>query len=290
MPYGGGMGGDSGMSGMVMSLPEHHEELVTVVKEKKARNRDINIVSPFAGKTFCFGEWKKSLGKLPLDRGHVVMYDNSNDPAFSRRLQKFCESELDSYKLVKDTNAQLTLELSNDWTAIGKRCRAVYGIIYNQLIDHSKPLSLNLEDDIGVPDGAWERLMFHAEDDEVGTVIAKCYDRRSWKRDKIKQAISVNFKVTEMIGPSGVAPEIELVHLEEKDFGVESIGAGHMGLWLTKTDVIKDLGMGHQFANLVGNDINWGYAVNQAGLRFVQDWGVKLDHYYKSDSGKKLSC
>ena len=290
MGYGGGMGGDSGMSGMVMSLPDHNEELVTVVREKKARNRDINIVSPFAGKTFCFRDWAKSLKKLPVNDAHMVIYDNSNDLGFSKRLDAFCKKELASYKLVRDTNPHLTMEFCNDWHAIGKRCRAVYGIIYNQLIDPKKTWSLNLEDDIGVPDGAWERMRFHAEDDSVATVICKCYDRRALKDRNLLSAIAMNFEVKEVIGPDENTRQIELVHLPEKSYGVESIGAGHMGLWLTKTSVINELGMGHQFENLCGNDVNWGFAVNQAGYRFVHDWGIKVDHFYKNNAGKKMSC
>jgi len=290
MPYGGGQSGMGGSSGMVMSLPDHNEELVTTVREKKARNRDINIVSPFAGKTFCFGEWKKTLAKMPVDDAHVIVYDNSNDVGFGRRLEEFCKKELASYKLCRDTNAHLTMELSNDWNAIGKRCRAVYGIIYNELIDKSKTWCLNIEDDIGAPVDAWERLYFHAQDESVATVVGKCYDRRALKDRGLLTAIAMNFEERRIVGPDENTRQIELVHLPDRSYGVEPIGAGHMGLWLTKTQVINELGMGHQFENLCGNDVNWGYAVNEAGYRFAHDWGIKLKHFYKDHSGKKMSC
>jgi len=292
MPYGGGQSGMGGTSGMIMSLPEHNEELVTVVREKKARRRDINIVSPFAGKTFCFSEWKKSFGRLPVDRGHVVIYDNSNDKTFGRKLEDFCTRELPSYKLVRDTNPHLTMEFSNNWTAIGKRCRAVYGIIYNELIDHRKPWSLNLEDDVGIPEDSWEKLSFIMKDESVGTAIGKCIDRRGLKDRGIRVPIAVNFTRTQTIGPTGVnaEPKIELEHIPEKDFGVEAIGGGHMGLWLTRTEAINRLGMGHQFGDLCGNDMNWGYAINEDGWKFAHDWSIHMKHFYKSDKGKKLSC
>jgi len=278
---------------MILSLPEHNEELVTVVREKKARNRDINIVSPFAGKSFCFRDWAKSLKAMPVDRAHVLVYDNSNSKTFGRKLDEFCKKELAAYTLCRDTNPHLTMEFSNNWTAIGKRCRAVYGIIYNELVDQKRTWCLNLEDDIGAPNDSWEKLSFIMKDESVGTAIGKCIDRRGLNDRGVRLPIAVNFTRTQTIGPTGIKaePRIELEHIPEKDYGVEAIGGGHMGLWLTRTEAIRSLGMGHQFGEIVGNDMNWGYAINEAGWKFAHDWSIHMKHYYKDkQSGKKLSC
>jgi len=289
MPYGGGQSGMGGASGMVMSLPDHDKSLVTVIEEKKARRRDINVVTPVAGKTYAFDRWKKSLKQLPLSRCHTLIYDNSNNNDYSRKVQSFCKRSLDSFTYVKDQNQQLTAEMSRDWVNVGSRCRSIYIHIYNDLLDRKRPVTVNLEDDIGVPDGAWNRLSGHLDMfNDVATVIPQCFCRRAFFDKGIRVPIAVNFKVTQTIGQS-TGSKIETSPIEIKDFGVESIGGGHMGFWLTKTEVLNDVPMGICHPGLRGNDINWGYSVNDAGWRFVIDWGVKLDHYYEKH-GKLQSC
>jgi len=279
-----GLSGTSGLSGLTAA---HDESLVSVLREQTSPGRDVNLVTPLAGKGYCFSRWRKSLAKLPMDRCHVLVYDNSNNVRFSNKVDQFCASELESYTLVKDTNSRCSLEQSRDWVKVGNRCRAVYGQIYNKLIDQRRPLCLNLEDDIGVPDNAWQKLYAQIQTDDVGTVIGQCNDRRAYVDTGQKRTIAVNFKVDEIIGQES-SLSVETWPVMVREFGVEQIGAGHMGLWLTKTETIRELGMGHQFGELRGNDINWGLAINRAGWKFAVDWSVKLDHYFQRD-GKVLS-
>ena len=265
----------------------HDESLVSIVKEKKRPRRDVNLVTPLAGKGYCFSKWKESLKQAPMKRSHVYVYDNSNNPRFSRRVDKFCESQLDSYTLIKDENSKQGLETIRDWVRVGNRCRAVYGQIYNSIVDHKRPLCLNMEDDVGIPDRAWDKLYTQIQNDEVGTVIGQCNDRRAYVDTGKIQTIAVNFKVEEAIGQTD-SINVITVPAQVRQFGVDSIGAGHMGFWLTKTEVISELGMGHRVGELRGNDINWGFAINRAGWKFAIDWSVKLDHYFEVD-GKVLS-
>jgi len=279
-----GLGGTAGLSGLTAV---HDELLVSILREKKEVGRDINLVTPLAGKSYCFSRWKKSLAKLPLERCHTLVYDNSNNVRFSNKVDQFCERELDSYTLVKDTNPRCSLEQSRDWVRVGNRCRAVYGHIYNKLVDQRRPLCLNLEDDIGVPDKAWQKLYAQIQTDSVGTVIGQCNDRRAYVDTGKRRTIAVNFKVDEIIG-QGSSLSVKTTPVTVREFGVDQIGSGHMGLWLTKTEVIRELGMGHQFGDLRGNDMNWGLAINRAGWKFAVDWSVKLEHYFQQD-GKVLS-
>lgn len=281
-----GIGGLSGITASKSSMP-HDASLVEVVGEKIRKGRDINLVCPFAGKAFCFDQWKRSFKRLPIKRSHAVIYDNSNDRRFNARLRRVCDG-LDSYTLVVDRNPQITTELSFDFAAIGARCRSVYGEIYNRLIDHKRPLSLNLEDDVTIPEGSFERLEHIIRQDRVATAIGQCNCRRALQAANVVQSIAVDFKVSQHLG-SGQSIDIEMVQVQPKSFGVQQIGAGHMGLWLSRTDAIKSIGMGNQYGMLHGNDINWGFGVNAAGLRFAVDWSVKLDHHYQKD-GQTLSC
>ena len=121
-----GLGGTSGLSSLVAS---HDESLVSILREKKKVGRDINLVTPLAGKGYCFSRWKKSLAKLPMERCHTLVYDNSNNVRFSSKVDQFCKSELDSYTLVSDTNSRCSLEQSRDWVRVGNRCRAIWWTI-----------------------------------------------------------------------------------------------------------------------------------------------------------------
>jgi hypothetical protein len=244
MAYGGGSTGESGLSGMIMSLPAHDESLVSVVREKvNRRHRDVNVIAPLAGKSYCHSKWKQSLGQLPLDRCHVLIYDNSNSQRFGKKIEDFCVNQLDSFTLVRDQNNRCGLEKSRDWVKVGNRCRSIYGTIYNKLVDQKRPLCLNLEDDIGVPDMAWDRLYSQIQNDGVGTVIGQCNDRRAFVDYGVKRTIAVNFKVTETLGQTE-SIEVATTPVTVREFGVETIGSGHMGLWLTQTEAISQLGDG----------------------------------------------
>ena len=229
MPY----PGNSGLSGTSGITAIHDEDLVSIIREKKRPRKDINLVTPLAGKTYCLGKWKESLKQLPMDRCHVLVYDNSNNARFSKKIDQFCRKQLDSYTLVQDTNSRCSLEQSRDWVRVGNRCRAVYGQIYNSLVDHKRPLCLNLEDDIGVPDAAWDKLYHQVQNEDVGTVIGQCNDRRAYVDSGVKRTIAVNFKIEEKIGQNGKL-SVETSPVTVRDFGVEQIGSGHMGFWLTQ--------------------------------------------------------
>lgn len=287
--------GESGTSGVIMQVDEHDSDLVEVVKQKapRSKGRDVNIVCPMAGKTFAFNEWKKSLGKLPLDRAHVLVYDNSNDRKFHTKIQDFCVREFDSYTLVQDNNQKLTIDgLPNSslgWKAIGDRCDAVYNEIYDRFVDDRRPLCCNLEDDVWIPEDSWDRMVTTIKDDVVGTVIGQCNDRRIFVHNGTVQSIAVNFRIEEMLGAMNTL-NVQTIPVQPKEFGVEAIGAGHMGLWLTKTEAIRQIGMGKKDEEINGTDINWGFHLNRAGWKFCVDWSIKMKHFYQDTNGKKQSC
>jgi hypothetical protein len=287
--------GNSGLSGTTMSLIEHDSELVDIVRQRapRKRGRDINVVCPMAGKQFAFKQWEESLGKLPMDRAHVLVYDNSNRPAFHRMIEEFCQREFDSYTLVRDDNQKLTIDgLPNSslgWQAIASRCDDVYAEIYTRWMDPRRPLCLNLEDDVGIPEDSWEKLSHTIRDEQVATVIGQCNDRRLFVHNGTLQSIAVNFEIQEKLGAQNVR-EVETIPVTPKDFGVEAVGGGHMGLWLTKTEAIQQVGITTRTDYIFGTDINWGYQLNRAGWKFAIDWSLKMDHFFQDSRGKLQSC
>jgi len=292
MPYGGGQSGMGGTSGMIMSLPDHDPDLVEFVESVDVTGEvaDIQLISPFAGKTFCFNQWKQSIAKLPLGRVHATLYDNSNNPHFHDELKEFARTHLPQYTLVRDSNQVQTIESTANYQQIISRCSQVYDHIYTNLILPSCDLILNLEDDIGIPDGSFEKLEHTLRSDkQCATVIGRCRDRRVAIRGDKPQSISVNFEKKLRLG--GLPNEaVEVQWAPERDWGIESIGAGHMGLWLSRADVVRELGMKTEpREDVLGHDIQWGLRVNESGRRFAIDWSVTLEHYYQK-AGETLSC
>lgn len=292
MPYGGGLSGMGGNSGMVMSLPEHDASLVEVVEEQDALGgvADIQLISPFAGKTFCFGKWQQSLDTLPLERVHATLYDNSNDPVFHERLKEYARQKLPAFTLVRDSNMVQTIESTANYRQIIHRCSQVYEHIYTNLLIPSCSLILNLEDDIGVPEGSFEKLEHTLKsDNQCATVIGKCRDRRVAVRGNKPQSISVNFQKIIQIG-GAPSEKVEIEWAPEREWGVEQIGAGHMGFWLSRASAVRELGMKTSSRqDVLGHDIQWGLRVNEAGQRFAIDWSVDLKHYYQK-AGEIVAC
>ncbi len=286
-------GGNSGLSGIPGTVAQGYEtDLVEVVKEKKSRRKsiDLNVVCPMAGKFFCLSDWKRSVSRLPLERSHVLVHDNGNNPKFSERVLSHCQKTFDSYTFVRDKNPHIPEHLRHDCPSLSARCDAFYSHIYENLINHRLPLCLNLEDDVVIPDDSFQKLHHVIQDEAIGTVIGQCNDRRDFVYRGSTSSISVDFDVRARIG---VQPELEVsvIHVPEKARGVDCIGAGHMGLWLTKTEAVRSIGVGRQQYNgLNGTDINWGFALNSAGLDFAIDWSIKMRHLFKDVHGKKQSC
>lgn len=286
------MGGTSGMGGMMMSLPSHDAGLVEVVEEQDCLGgvADIQLISPFAGKTFCFDKWQKSIKSLPLDRVHATLYDNSNDPAFHKMLRRFARATLPAFTLIRDSNTVQTIESTANYRQIVSRCSQVYDHIYTNLLIPSCSLILNLEDDVYVPAGSFDRLeRVIAENPDVATVIGNCRDRRVAVLGQKPQSISVNFLKRTCIG--GVPKEdVKVEWAPEREWGIEHIGAGHMGFWLSRADVVRELGMKTSpREDVIGHDIQWGLRVNESGRRFAIDWSVKLDHFYQK-AGEVVAC
>lgn len=286
-------GGNSGLSGIPGVVAQAYDtDLVEVVRERKSRRRsiDMNVVCPMVGKFFCLSDWKKSISRLPLDRSHVLVHDNSNNSKFGDRLQSYCKKTFDSYTLVQDRNPHIPAHLQHDCPSLSARCDAFYGHIYENLINPKLPLCLNLEDDVVIPEDSFRKLSHVIQDEGIGTVIGQCNDRRDFVYRGHKSSISVDFQVNARIG---VRPELQVsvIHIPEKERGVDCIGAGHMGLWLTKTEAIRRIGVGRrQYGGLNGTDINWGFALNSAGLNFAIDWSIKMRHMFKDSRGRKQSC
>jgi len=276
-----GLSGLPGTSGTLTA--RHDSSLVRVVKEQKKPRRKYAIVCPHAGKGFCWTEFRKSLRQLPIDQSHVVLYDNSRSGLHRRRLESLADS-LPSFTLIQDMNTPQSIESTRDFVPIVKRCSEVYEEIYGNHLSRSE-FVINLEDDIGVPAGGFEQLLWAMKDENVGTVIGDCNDRRTMVSEGRIQSIVCNFlEVKEIGGAAGVEIQTELV--PTKPGGLEWVGSGHMGLWLSRREAVDEVGMKTTLGEPIGHDIQYGLRLNRAGWRFAVNWGVKLKHFYQDGKQK----
>jgi hypothetical protein len=265
----------------------HIEEKVSVIAHQpmaKKHKPEFNLVTPFAGKTFCLNNYVKGIKTLPLENAHAVFYDNSNQPRFQNRLKKILNDHFKSWTLVEDKNECQTIDKTDHYKAVSWRCHNVYKDLYHNRIE-DLPLSLNIEDDVQIPDISWNRLTrLLREQAEVGTAVGSCSSRRL-KDSTACRPILFDIDVTENI-TTGEKLAVARRLVTPKPFGVEAVSASHMGLWLTRTSLIRKVGMQWDTDGLLANDICWGYNLNRAGYKTAVDWSVKTKHYFMHN-GKK---
>jgi hypothetical protein len=262
-------------------------ELIRVVRRRpRLRGRQFNLVTPFAGKTYCFGEYLRGVRRLPPERAHAVWYDNSCDAAFRRRLERALARHFRSYTLIEDRNPPRTIETTSDYARVDRRVVQIYRTIMHELIE-PLPLVFVVEDDVEVPAGGWERLVrILDENPTVGTAVGVMNSRRI-VGDLTGAPVAWNIERVESIGGDWSARAEMRRIVSEKPYGVELIGAAHTGCWLTRTNVIKKLGIrgGHDNVSFV--DQTWGYRLNLAGHRMAIDWSVKARHYFLENGRKQ---
>ncbi len=271
-----------------VDIPPHDPELVEVIAQRGKLQQEYLVVCPQAGKAYCFSDFRKSLSQLPLNKSHVVFYDNSNSPAHGRRIKRVADA-LDSVTIIRDKNRHVTVDATPQQQLLLARCGNVYEQLYSMLPQTGSRLVINLEDDIGAPAGGVERLLTAIDSyDELGTVIGDCRCRRAKMLGDIEgQPIVCNFQKLQGVG--GDESESVLAYtVPPKPFGLECVGSGHMGLWITKKECLDDVGMTYEHAPPRGHDIQFGLRANEKGWRFAVDWSVRLEHYFQ-DQNRKAS-
>lgn len=288
MPYeDSGNGGNSGSSGLSAEFVEHDSKLVTVVDERKKHGirPEVTVVAPMIGRAFCWEDFQKSLAGI--DHDHLIVYDNSNDPEHEERIDKLL-STYRSWTLIRDFNQPLSVESHGHPPDLVRRCSEVYESIYSHLTPESG-IIVNLEDDIGVTADQFHRLRRGLDlYPEIGTLIGDCRCRRAKMLSGRDISLACNFREYREIG--GAEREgVKYEFVQPKPLGFEAIGGGHMGLWITRAEVLREVGMvtDHDH-DLKGHDFQYGYRANQLGHRMAVDWSVKLEHIFEQD-GRKVS-
>lgn len=278
------MSGQDARLASIHTTPGHDPRLVEVVGERLSLSgKTFNLVTPFSGKSFCLDDYFRGIDRLPISEAHYVVYDNSCDHEFSAELSEIVKKKFDSYILLVDHNPPSTIDVTDDALTVDARVWAVYKRLLNEEIA-DLPYTMIVEDDVEIPEGSYETLHALAESrDDLATVVGSMNNRRKCDNYPVLWHLRRTYQVG-----GNFQPETGVVRVvEEKEFGVEIIGSSHLGCWLTKTPVIKSLGVDRKHEGVHYVDQSWGLAVHNAGYKMAVDWSVKTKHYYLADGKKK---
>lgn len=264
----------------------HDPSLVRIVEQKKKLDGcTFNLTTPFAGKPF-FDDFMRGLSRLPLNEAHFIWYDNSNSEEYRAMLKSALDSVAPSYTLIEDGNKSLTIESTDDYGPISARCHKIYKYIMEGCTEESLGYTLNIEDDVEIPANVsrlWNVLDTYPK---VGTVVGSCSSRRS-KGSYWKIPIAFTFRRVQTIGGDFECQVSDHRIVTAKEFGLEAVGAAHMGCWLTRTRLLREVGMHFGTDGVRGQDLCWGYELNLAGWTFAIDWSVCTKHYFMEYGEKR---
>ena len=257
-----------------LGIKQHDPKLVRVVARQNPQKKvKFTLTSPFANKQYC----------LPTHEAHAVFYDNSNCPEMRDELLRILHANFDSWTLVEDRNAASTFETNitlDSYPWITRRVAAVYGTLFPTYLADA-PIVFNLEDDVEIGPDAFQRLWdtIHM-DDRIATVIGNQRDRRTGYASTGRP---IAFELEEVIRSGHVdADQIKLIAKQEKKFGIEAIGSGHLGCWMTRRSALEAIDIGEEYCRgMAGPDIIWGWRVNRANQLFVINWSVECRHWFQ---------
>lgn len=243
----------------------------------------ITLTTPFAGKRYCFDAYYEGITNLehPREDFHVIWYDNTCDAEFHAMLQDKIQV-FPSHEIVIDTTPPLVIDNTPNYTAVSDRCGEVYKNLAN-IIPADNEFMFNVEDDVWVPpDSLSKMLTIFKLDDKIGTVIGQQYCRRFLNSPIRKIPNAWTFEIDWRFPEGDVCKEktVKRHFIEDKPFGVEIIGSGHLGCWLTKTHLVKELGFAMDVDGIHANDTVWGHRLAEHGYYFVIDYSIRCKHYH----------
>jgi hypothetical protein len=269
----------------LVDIQQHDPDLVRIIDERKPdKPVKFTMSTPFANKDFCLPAYERSLSHIPTKQAHAVFYDNSNSDEMRQELRRILETHFDSWTLIEDRNKAQTFESNVDlpeYARITHRVAAVYATLFPDYLADAD-IVFNLEDDVEIAAGDFERLWdtIHL-DDRIATVIGNQRDRRTGYAST-GHSIAFNFTERIQVGCSSSGDEMQMKFATEKTFGIEAIGAGHTGCWMTRRNALDSIYIGDErYRGLTGADICWGLRVNHANRLFVINWQVNCKHWFK---------
>lgn len=257
----------------------------------------ITQVTAFSGRKFCLESVIKGIeSNCDPDETHFIWLDNSRDEWFNRAILAYLSNKPNA-TLIIDNTPQIDInkyvfadekQKTDALIEIGLKITNTYQACFNQIRPESQ-ITWVVEDDVVVPKDALVTLYKTMRDlPEIGTVIGRMLDRRAHEHGGDFSVIS-DYTINQRLGVENKT-QVDVVNIlngaDVPKFGVQLVGTGHMGCWLTKSQLIRDLGMKVVESGCLGCDNNWGWRIyKHNGSRVAVNWNVHCQHHYRDSQG-----
>lgn len=253
-----------------------------VIKNRKPTHHTC-LITPFAGKKYCFKEYLRGIKQLPLDQMYGIWYDNSNDIQFRKKLIATGKKLFAHFTLLIDDTPPMVVETTQEYQDISWRCHQIFRTIQEYVPDVEN--TLIIEDDTEPPKDGVEKLHnVLAMDKRIATAVGNVCSRRL--KDRACGIPILWHYTVEQTYPANGTRVTESRLVKKRDLGIELIGASHTAFWLTRTKVLKKLGFRWYEDGVKANDQVWGYRVNKAGYLMAVDHSILCKHWWLSGGEK----
>jgi len=191
------------------------------------RNVDITIFTAFSGKHDILAPYLKHLAEIayPTEKIHLILYDNSNDPSFAKRLRGFLsESRFGRITYTEDKRPPISDE---DRRVQTRETNERVASIYTWLAEHAGTETvLIVEHDVLVPANVVAALQRHLTPSK-GAVSAHLHGR--WQTSTSAAARELRSRDPFELGD----------RLRPQDQGVSIVGCATFSCLLTYTSLLR---------------------------------------------------
>jgi hypothetical protein len=248
----------------------------------------ITLVTAFAGKRHCLPMYRECIEELLSHTNadfKYVIYDNSADKDFGKDIREWADTLGVEVIYYQDLQKPHTIENTSDYALTSQKVALNYKVIFSKLLPPCDYVFC-LEDDTTCEADAIEQLLGTlGRNPKCVTAIGSVYGRRLNDR-YFGVPVVFAFKL-ELCYPTMInfVNKASSHRIPERESGEEIIGSGHVACWLTKYEVIKEMGWEVSPDVGVAGDISWGYRLWQQGRGIMMiNWGVKCKHWFLDEN------
>jgi hypothetical protein len=254
----------------------------------------ICLTTPFAGKKHCLEHYKKSVESLdyPKNEMSFLIYDNSNDPAFSKNMKVWAESlGFERVIYYSDNAPHFIIENTTDYSKVMDRVHLIYVKILDMVPDDIDYI-WNVEDDISFEPDVLKKLMPRfQEDTRIRSISAITWGRRMQDMDwgvpqvwgfQREEFFPMQPVINQPMGREQLqSTKVKVFRLPEKEFGFEIVGGTAFGCIIWDAKFLKEFKFKMNVDGMKTIDPAYGYRLWKEGKGFhTIDWAVKCKHWW----------
>jgi len=253
----------------------------------------ITLCTAFAGKKYCLPMYKEFIESILHFESNrslnwiYVIYDNSADKQFGEDIKEWADNLFGRENVIyyQDLQKPHIIENTADYALTSNKVAQNYKVIFSKLVPECDYVFCVEDDTTCEPDALEKLLGTLGRNPKCVTAVGSVYGRRLNDR-YFGVPVVFAFKV-ELCYPQFVnfTTKVTSHRIPERESGEEIIGSAHIALWLTKYQVIKEMGWEVSPEVGVAGDISWGYRLWRDGKGVMMiNWGVKAKHWFLDEN------